>query len=146
MNSIRATMIALASTAIATSAGLAQDAALPRTTAPEGASVYIISPTDGATLSNPVTVRFGLRGMGVGPAGLDNPKTGHHHLIIDAPLPDLDLPIPADDRHVHFGGGQTEVTVELTPGRHTLQLLLGDRNHVPHTGPLFSERIEITVE
>jgi hypothetical protein len=139
-------MIALASTAIATSAGLAQDAALPRTTAPEGASVYIISPTDGATLSNPVTVRFGLRGMGVGPAGLDNPKTGHHHLIIDAPLPDLDLPIPADDRHVHFGGGQTEVTVELTPGRHTLQLLLGDRNHVPHTGPLFSERIEITVE
>jgi hypothetical protein len=146
MHSFRATMIALASAAIATSTGLAQDTALPRTTAPEGASVYIISPADGATLSNPVTVRFGLRGMGVGPAGLDNPKAGHHHLIIDAPLPDLDLPIPADDRHVHFGGGQTEVTLQLTPGRHTLQLLLGDRNHVPHTGPLFSERIEITVE
>jgi hypothetical protein len=146
MHPFRATLLAVASAAIAASATLAQDSELPRTTAPEGASVYIISPADGATLSSPVTVRFGLRGMGVGPAGLDNPKTGHHHLIIDAPLPDLDLPIPADDRHVHFGGGQTEVTVELAPGRHTLQLLLGDRNHVPHTRPLYSQRIEITVE
>ena len=146
MQPFRATLLAIASAALAASATLAQDSELPRTTAPEGASVYIISPADGATVSSPLTVRFGLRGMGVGPAGLDNPKTGHHHLIIDAPLPDLDLPIPADDRHVHFGGGQTEVTVELAPGRHTLQLLLGDRNHVPHTQPLYSQRIEITVE
>ena len=146
MHPFRASLIAVASAALGASAALAQSPELPRTTAPEGASVYIISPANGATLSNPVTVRFGLRGMGVGPAGLDNPKTGHHHLIIDAPLPDPGLPIPADDRHLHFGGGQTETTLELAPGRHTLQLMLGDRNHIPHTQPLASEQIEITVE
>jgi hypothetical protein len=139
-------LIAVSGIALLCQVARAEDAELPRTTAPEDAAVYIISPQDGATLSNPVTVRFGLRGMGVGPAGLANPKTGHHHLIIDSPLPDLDVPIPADDNHRHFGGGQTEVTLELAPGRHTLQLLLGDLNHVPHTRPLFSEQIEITVE
>jgi hypothetical protein len=120
--------------------------ALPRVTAPEGAEVYFITPTEGEAVSNPFTVRFGLRGMGVGPAGLDNPKTGHHHLIIDAPLPDLDMPIPVSDSYRHFGGGQTEVAIELEPGTHTLQLVLGDRNHIPHTSPLVSKKITITVK
>jgi len=146
MHPLRATLAAVASAALTATCAYAQDTELPRTPAPEGASVYIISPKDGATLSSPVTVRFGLRGMGVAPAGVDDPKTGHHHVIIDAPLPDLDRPIPSDDRHRHFGGGQTEVSLELAPGHHTLQLVLGDRNHVPHVPPLVSQRIEITVE
>ncbi len=119
---------------------------LPRTTAPDGAAVYIVSPEDGATISSPVTIIFGLKGMGVGPAGLDNPLTGHHHLILDAAPPDLNQPIPADEHYIHFGGGQTEVTRELGPGQHTLQILLGDLNHIPHTKPLISKKITITVE
>ena len=127
-------------------------AALPaiaadRTPSPPGAAVYIISPTDGATVSSPVTVQFGLKGMGVAPAGIEKDKTGHHHLLIDVTeLPPLDEPIPADDSHRHFGGGQTEVTLELPPGTHTLQLLLGDQNHIPHEPPVLSEKITITVQ
>jgi hypothetical protein len=117
-----------------------------RTPAPEGAAVYIVSPTDGATVSSPVTVVFGLKGMGVAPAGTDKEKTGHHHLIVDAPLPPADEPIPADNQHIHFGGGQTEFVIELAPGSHTLQLLLGDLNHVPHDPVIASEPITITVE
>ena len=117
-----------------------------QTPAPEGARLYFVSPQDGAEISGPVTVRFGLSGMGVAPAGVNLEKTGHHHLIIDAELPDLDQPIPADDHYRHFGGGQTEVTLELEPGRHTLQLLLGDFSHVPHNPPVKSERITITVK
>ena len=120
---------------------------IARTPSPEGATAYIISPTDGATVSNPVEVRFGLKGMGVAPAGVDKAKTGHHHLLIDVEkLPDLDKPVPADDHHRHFGGGQTEVTLELTPGEHTLQLLLGDQTHIPHDPPVISEKITITVK
>jgi len=119
---------------------------LPRAEAPEGAEVYIISPKDGATVESPVTVVFGLRGMGVAPAGVDLPNTGHHHIVIDAPTPDLDKPIPTDDHHKHFGGGQTEVTLELSPGQHTLQLVLGDRNHVPHKNAVVSQAITITVK
>lgn len=107
---------------------------------------YIISPEDGATVSSPVTVVFGLEGFGVAPAGTVRDKTGHHHLIIDAPLPPLDQPIPADDHYRHFGGGQTQTTVELAPGEHTLQLLLGDHAHMPHSDPVTSEVITITVE
>ena len=118
-----------------------------RTPAPEGAAVYIISPLDGATVSNPVTVRFGLSGMGVAPAGTDRNNTGHHHLLIDlAEVPALDKPLPADAQHVHFGGGQTETTIELTPGKHTLQLLLGDMTHVPHDPAVVSQKITITVQ
>jgi hypothetical protein len=116
---------------------------------PAGAAPYIISPADGATVKSPVTVVFGLKGMGVAPAGVEKAKTGHHHLLIDTDLPsgdDLDLPIDADEHHVHFGGGQTETTVELSPGKHTLQLLMGDANHVPHNPPLASKKITITVE
>ena len=118
---------------------------MPRTPAPEGVSAYIISPANGATVKSPVRVIFGLRGMGVAPAGVVNPKTGHHHLIIDAELPDANAPVPADENHKHFGGGQTEVVIELAPGRHTLQLLLGDHLHIPHDPPVASERIEIQV-
>lgn len=113
----------------------------------EAARVYIISPQDGDTVSSPVTVVFGLSGMGVAPAGTARDNTGHHHLLINVDeLPPLDQPIPADDRHRHFGGGQTEVTLELPAGEHTLQLLLGDMAHVPHDPAVVSEKITITVE
>ncbi len=120
---------------------------LPRTPAPAGAKVYFISPENGAKLKSPVTVRFGLSGMGVAPAGTVKEATGHHHLLIDVDtLPATDMPIPADDKHRHFGGGQTEVSVELAPGKHSLQLLLGDANHIPHDPPIVSEKITIEVE
>lgn len=117
-----------------------------RTPAPGDAEVYIISPQDGDTVSNPVTIQFGLKGMGVAPAGVDKPNTGHHHLLIDADVPPLDAPIPADDNHRHFGGGQTEVTLDLPPGRHTLQLLLADKTHIPHDPPVLSRKITIIVK
>lgn len=117
-----------------------------RTPAPEGAAVHFISLADGDTVSNPVTIHFGLSGMGVAPAGVRIDGTGHHHLIVNADLPDLDLPIPADDNYRHFGGGQTQATIELPAGDHTLQLLLGDLAHIPHDPPVMSEKITITVE
>jgi len=119
---------------------------IARTPRPADAKLYIISPKDGETVSSPVTVRFGLTGMGVAPAGVGTVATGHHHLIVDAPLPPLDAPLPKDDKHIHFGGGQTETTLELAPGKHTLQMVLGDKDHVPHDPPLVSEPITITVE
>ncbi|MBL4790692.1 MAG: DUF4399 domain-containing protein [Kordiimonadaceae bacterium] len=112
----------------------------------EGAEVYIIFPADGATITGPVTVRFGLKGMGVAPSGVEKVGTGHHHLIIDAPLPSVTDFIPADEHHKHFGGGQTEVTLTLAPGEHTLQLLLGDQSHLPHAPAVYSKKITITVE
>lgn len=111
----------------------------------EGARLYFISPADGESLSGPVTVRFGLEGMGVAPAGVEREGTGHHHLILDAPLPDLEAPIPKDGNYRHFGAGQTEVRLTLPPGPHSLQLLLGDHNHIPHEPALVSSRITITV-
>lgn len=120
--------------------------AMDKSPAPEGAEVYIVSPANGATVSSPVKVVFGLSGMGVAPAGVDSEHTGHHHLIIDAPLPDMDQPIPADDNYKHFGKGQTETTIELAPGKHTLQLLMGNFIHVPHADAVASEVIEITVK
>ncbi len=120
---------------------------LPRNTSPPEAELYIISPADGATVKGKVTVRFGLRGMGVAPAGINMVGTGHHHLLIDVEtLPSLDKPLPKDDQHLHFGAGQTEVTVQLSPGKHTLQLVLGDQLHIPHQPPVLSPRISITVE
>lgn len=108
--------------------------------------LYFISPQNGAVVSGPVTVQFGLTGFGVAPAGVQQAHTGHHHLLIDTDLPPMNLPVPSDANHLHFGGGQTETTIELTPGKHTLQLLLGDYSHIPHDPPLLSERITITVE
>lgn len=114
--------------------------------APEGASAYIISPQDGEVVQSPVTVKFGLKGMGVAPAGIDKDNTGHHHLLIDLEtLPAMTSPIPGDDQHKHFGGGQTETELPLSPGKHTLQLLLGDKNHIPHDAPVLSEKITIMV-
>lgn len=113
----------------------------------EGTTAYIISPVHGETVSSPFKVRFGLAGMGVAPAGVEREKTGHHHLLIDrVKLPALDKPLPTDERLRHFGGGQTEAMIELTPGMHTLQILLGDKNHIPHTPPVMSERIMIRVK
>jgi Domain of unknown function (DUF4399) len=116
---------------------------------PAGATVYFIDLKDGSTIAPtiaPATViHFGLRGMGVAPAGSDKVDSGHHHLLIDVELPPLDRPIPNDFNHFHFGGGQTEAHVDLAPGTHTLQLLLGDKNHVPHSPPIMSERIRVTV-
>ncbi|WP_245749968.1 DUF4399 domain-containing protein [Marinobacter zhejiangensis] len=114
---------------------------------PEGASTRIISPADGDTVSSPVTVVFGLTGLGVAPAGTDKENTGHHHLLVDVEeLPPAGEPIPSDDHHRHFGGGQTEASLDLAPGEHTLQLIFGDKNHTPHTPPVMSEKITITVE
>ena len=115
--------------------------------APEGAEVYLIAPQDGATVSSPVTVKFGLSGMGIAPAGIDRSETGHHHLLVDLEtLPDLDEALPATEHIKHFGGGQTEATLTLSPGEHTLQLLLGNYVHIPHDPPVLSEPITITVE
>jgi hypothetical protein len=121
-------------------------AGLPRTPSPADAKVYIITPKNGATVHGPVTVRFGLSGMGVAPAGTVADNTGHHHLIIDSPLPPLDQPLPKDDTHLHFGKGQTETVLTLKPGKHTLQLVLGDAEHVPHDPPVISEKITIWVK
>jgi uncharacterized protein DUF4399 len=120
--------------------------AIHRTPRPADAKLYIISPKNGETVKSPVTVRFGLTGMGVAPAGVASPSTGHHHLIIDAPLPPMDQALPKDEHHQHFGGGQTETTVELPPGTHTLQLVFADKDHVPFDPPLNSEQIKIHVK
>jgi len=121
-------------------------AVMAQSSAPDNAMLYFISPVDGETVKNPVVVRFGLKNMGVAPAGVQMENTGHHHLLIDTDLPSLGQPVPADDHHLHFGKGQTETKLTLTPGKHTLQLLLGDHLHVPHNPPVISEQITITVE
>lgn len=115
------------------------------TAAPAGAVVYFVDLKDGQTVPTKFTVHFGLKGMGVAPAGSDKENAGHHHLLIDTELPAMDQPIPNDFNHLHFGAGQTEAEVTLPPGDHTLQLLLGDRNHVPNSPPLASQRIRIKV-
>jgi hypothetical protein len=125
----------------------AAPAALPRTAAPENALTYFLSPGNGATVTSPFTIRFGLRGMGVAPAGVTTPNTGHHHLLVDVEtLPPDNLPIPNDANHRHFGLGQTETEITLPPGQHTLQLVLGDALHIPHQPPVRSEKITITVQ
>ena len=120
--------------------------AIARTPSADNASVYIVSPSHGEMVTNPVTVRFGLKGMGVAPAGTDKAKTGHHHLMVDAKVKSMDDAIPKDKKHMHFGGGQTETTLKLSPGRHTLQLMMGDMKHIPHNPPVMSQQITIFVE
>ncbi len=137
---IRKTLISILLFSVSALAG-----ATEQSTSPGQASAYIISPADGATVTSPVVVVFGLKGMGVAPAGTDKANTGHHHLLIDADLPAMDQPLPASAKLIHFGGGQTETTLELEPGTHTLQLVLGDKNHIPHNPPVVSEKITITV-
>jgi len=133
-------------------AALAMLASLPtvlsaQTASPPGAMVYIISPKDGETVTGPFKVQFGLTGMGIAPVGVQTNNTGHHHLIVDAKLSDEELkrPIAVDAQHVHFGGGQTEAMVTLPPGRHTLQLVLGDHAHTPHNPPVMSQVVTVTV-
>ncbi|GGX42652.1 hypothetical protein GCM10007385_07990 [Tateyamaria omphalii] len=124
------------------------------TPAPADAKVYFVNISDGDTLSSPVTVIFGLEGMGVAPAGTEKENTGHHHLLLNRPplgegpegADELTYGLPADDNHIHFGGGQTQVTLDLPAGQHTMQLVMGDLNHVPHTTPVASDVITITVE
>jgi hypothetical protein len=116
-----------------------------RHASPPGARAYIISPQNGAYVPNTFGVRFGLEKMGVAPAGVDKPNSGHHHLLVDAPLPAFDQPIPNDENHLHFGGGQTETTITLPTGRHTLQLLLGDAYHIPHQPPVYSDPVVVYV-
>jgi hypothetical protein len=118
---------------------------MARTPSPPGASVFFIEPKDGATVLSPVHVQFGIQGMEIAPAGENKPNTGHHHLLVDAPLPPLDREIPSDLNHLHFGRGQTDTMLTLTPGEHTLQLLLGDYEHIPHDPPLMSAPIRVRV-
>jgi len=120
--------------------------AIPRTPSPAGAKVWLIEPADGAVVKGPVTVKFGVEGLKVAPAGTDEPDSGHHHLLIDTKLADYDAPIPADDTHKHYGKAQTEATIELPAGKHTLQDVFADKNHIPHEPPVQSDVITITVE
>ncbi len=123
-----------------------QQALAAGTPAPPGAQVYFIWPQDGTVIhGGKFWVRMGLRNMGVAPKGVDFPGVGHHHLLIDTELPAAGQPIPSDRNHLHFGAGETEARIELPRGKHTLQLLLGDRNHVPHDPPIFSKKITVTV-
>ncbi|WP_237060698.1 DUF4399 domain-containing protein [Microbulbifer sediminum] len=114
--------------------------------APADARAYILSPKDGEKVGKTFTVRFGLSGMGIAPAGIDKESTGHHHLLIDVDqLPSMNKPLPATDNIIHFGGGQTETEITLSPGKHTLQLLLGNHLHIPHSNPVLSEKITVVV-
>lgn len=133
--------------ALLLAAVLAAPAALAGPTpAPKGAYVYIGWPNDGEVINaQRFRVWFGLRHMGVCPAGVDKPNCGHHHLLIDTDLPPFDQPIPNDRNHIHFGGGQTETVIELPPGQHTLQLIMGDKDHFPFNPPVYSKKITITV-
>jgi len=119
-----------------------------RSKSAEAANAYIISPHDGETVGEQFTVRFGLSGMGVAPAGVDKKNSGHHHLLIDTDITSVNLaqPLPASDTVKHFGGGQTETVLKLAPGKHTLQLLLGNYLHIPHDKPVVSKKISITVK
>jgi hypothetical protein len=137
-------LIAALAACIVTTVALAQD----RMPAPAGAEVYLIAPRNGEIVHGPVTVKFGLKGMGVAPAGVKFDNTGHHHLLVDTDLAEikLDSPLPATDKILHFGKGQTETTLTLAPGKHTLQLLFADYTHLSFDPPLHSKKITITVE
>ncbi|MCS1407773.1 MAG: hypothetical protein M2R45_00933 [Verrucomicrobia subdivision 3 bacterium] len=131
---------------LSTLAGLGQ-AALPKSKSAPGAKTYIISPANGEMVGTTFTVKFGLQGMGIAPAGIKFDNTGHHHLLIDVEeLPDLNKPLPATDNILHYGKGQTETTLTLKPGSHSLQLVLGDYLHIPHDKPVISRKIWITVK
>ena len=123
-----------------------QPAALPRSASAEAANLFFITPADGDTVISPVAVEFGLEGMAVVAAGVNEAHTGHHHILVDTGLPDLGLPIPADANHIHFGDASTSTELTLEPGEHTLQLLLGDHLHIPHDPAVMSDTITITVE
>jgi hypothetical protein len=136
----------VATLAIALATAIIPPLARGDTPAPENAQVYFIWPHDGTVINGgKFWVRMGLRNMGVAPKGVNKPGVGHHHMVVDSELPPAGQPIPSDRNHLHFGAGETEARVELPPGKHTLQLLLGDHDHVPHTPPVHSKRITVTV-
>lgn len=133
--------------ALATALMLAAPAFAARTPSPKDAEVYVLWPPNNAVVhGGKFWVRMGLRNMGICPKGVSMPNTGHHHLLIDTDLPPMGEQIPSDRNHLHFGAGQTEARIELPPGKHTLQLLLGDADHVPHDPPVVSKKISITVK
>jgi len=136
-------LMLLAALLLATAAVWSQE----RTASPAGAEVYFVGLKDGAKVKSPLTLHFGLKGMGIAPAGIKFDNTGHHHLLVDTDLPaDLGQPLPAiDNKIIHFGKGQTETTLTLAPGKHTLQLVLGDATHTPHNPPVVSKKITIDV-
>jgi hypothetical protein len=135
-------MLAIAALILAATVAGAQE----RTAAPSGAEVSIISPKDGAKIKGPVVVLFGLKGMGIAPAGVKFDNTGHHHLLVDMDVPsDLSVPMPATDKLLHFGKGQTQTSLTLAPGKHTLQLVFADLNHMAFDPPLVSKKITVTV-
>lgn len=124
---------------------LANASSIPQSVSPASANVYIISPADGAIVKNTFTITFGLKDMGVSPAGIERKNTGHHHLLINkASLPAFDMPMGGDVKH--FGGGQTQTTLTLPKGKHTLQLILGDHHHIPHKPAVVSKKITIIVK
>jgi hypothetical protein len=137
----RSALIAVAAMLVASAAAAGE------TVAPADAKVYFINLKNNDVVKSPVTIQFGLSGMGIAPAGTEVPGTGHHHLLIDEEIKGAALAeaIPLDDRHLHFGKGQTEATVTLPKGTHTLQLVLGDWSHVPHKNPVMSERITVII-
>lgn len=135
----------VAGPAVEHAATVPASAAIQRTPAPAGARVFFVSPGDGDTVHSPLRLEFGAENVSIVPAGSDQPGSGHHHLIIDAPLPALDRPVPSDEHYIHFGNGASGAEITLTPGRHELQLLLADHRHVPHSPPVASEKIVINV-
>jgi hypothetical protein len=138
----RVCCIAIASALI----GLAANSATRAEISAEGAHAYIIWPNDGATIpTGKFWLRMGLSGAGIAPAGINRPNTGHHHVVIDSDLPPAGEPIPNDKKHLHFGAGQTEARIELPPGRHTIQLVLGDADHIPENPPIVSKKITVIV-
>lgn len=144
--SSRSPLRVFAAAVLATGLAAYATLATPLTPAPKNAETYIIWPSDGAVIEGgKLWVRMGLKGMGVCPKGVERPNCGHHHLLIDAELPPMDKEIPNDRNHLHFGAGETDARIELPPGKHTLQLLLGDSKHVPFDPPIYSKKITITV-
>jgi uncharacterized protein DUF4399 len=141
----RSHLLMAAFAALVLGAGVAAQVA--KTKSADGAKVYIIAPKNGAKVTSPFTVQFGVKGMGIAPAGVTNANTGHHHLLVDvAEMPDMNAPLPNNEHIRHFGGGQTEADLTLPPGKHTLQLLFADAAHIPHDKPLMSEKITVTVK
>ena len=135
------TRLFISGLAVVALAGLVIAQVLPKTKSAEGTKVYIVSPKDGSTVTSPFTVQFGLKSMGIAPAGVNHPNTGHHHLLVDlAQPPDLNAALAVTDNIKHFGAGQTETELTLPPGKHTLQLVLGDYLHIPHDKPVVSDR------
>jgi hypothetical protein len=144
---MRKTIILILSAALLQSMPVLARAPAAPMPASDNAQVYFIWPSDGMLIRQKFWVRMGLRNMGVAPKGTDMPGTGHHHLLIDTELPEnMKLAVPSDRQHLHFGAGETEARIELPPGRHTLQLLLADKDHIPHDPPVYSKKITVTVK